>query len=446
MSLFSTLNTGASGLGVASVGLSIAGDNIANIGTVGYKQTRATFADFLPQDVFGLAGTGQVGTGAATNHVATLFGQGTLEASSSALDMAISGNGFFVVSGGQQDYFTRAGEFYLDDAGYVVTASGLNLQGYTAQDGSLSPTIGDLQIGDRTLPGTATTEIELTAQLSAETEAGTDLAAMDFFGTGTGANTLVEAGDASDFSTSVTVYDSLGVGHEVTVLFERTSDAQWTWRAVADASEVYDGTGAAFSSEEGYAFEVATGTVDFDTDGNVAAFTQTDTSATTPWTFYGASASALTFDFGMDAAGAATDGALTMAGSESSVSSIAQDGMSTGTLSSLAVDSDGTITGTYSNGEDLVLGKVALASFRAESGLERLGGTLFAATAASGEAAVGAAGTGGRGSISGSALEKSNVELEDQFVAMITAQRAYQASAKVVTAADESLQTLVNLL
>lgn len=446
MSLFSTLNVGASGLGVASMGLSVAGDNIANIGTTGYKQSRATFADFLPQDVFGLAGSGKLGTGAATNRVSTLFGQGTLEASDSALDMAISGNGFFVVSGGQQDYYTRNGEFYVDDGGYVTTANGLRLQGYTAEDGTLSPVVGDLRIADRTLPGTATSEIELEAQLSADTEIGTDLAALSFYGSGAGGATLTEAGDASDFSTSVTVYDSLGVAHDVTVLFERSSDSQWTWRAVADASEVYDGTGAAFASEEGYAFEVATGTVDFDTSGAISSFTQTDTSATTPWTFFGAAASSLSFDFGMDSTGVATDGALTMAGAESSVTSLTQDGMTTGSLTSLSVGSDGTVTGTYSNGEELTLGQVALATFRADAGLERIGGTLFAATAGSGEAAIGVAGTSGRGSITGSALEKSNVELEDQFVAMITSQRAYQANAKVITAADESLQTLVNLL
>lgn len=444
MSLFSTLNVGASGLGVASTGLSVAGDNIANIGTTGYKQTRATFADFLPQDVFGLAGTSQVGTGAATNNITTLFGQGTLEGSDSSLDMAINGKGFFVVNSGDNSYYTRAGEFYTDDSGYVVTASGLRLQGYTATDGALSPVVGDIQIENGVLPATATTEIELSAQLSAETEAGTDLAALSFYGTGTGTYaTMTEAGDAADFSTSVTIYDSLGVSHEVTVLFERTSSTDWTWRAVADASEVYDSTGTPYTTDENYAFELATGTCTFDSTGALTSCVPVDT---TGWTFYGAATQTLTFDFGVDSSGVATDGELTMSGSESSATSISQDGMTTGSLTSLEVDADGTISGTYSNGEEVTLGQVALASFKAESGLKRLGGTLFGATVSSGEAAVGVAGTGGRGSLTGSALEKSNVELEDQFVQMITYQRAYQASAKVVTAADESLQTLVNLL
>jgi flagellar hook protein FlgE len=296
------------------------------------------------------------------------------------------------------------------------------------------------------LPGEATTEITLDAILSAETEVGTDLAAIDLYGTGAGANTLAEAGAAADFSTSVTVYDSLGVPHDVTVLFERSGTSNWSWRAVADASEVYDSTGTQFSTDSGFGFEIASGTATFDTDGVLTGFSQTDTSATTAWTFSGAAATTLAFDFGVDTTGAATDGALTMGGSESSVSSVAQDGMANGELTSLAVDNDGTIVGSYTNGEEMTLGRVALATFKAESGLVRVGGTLFAASAAAGEPAVGIAGTGGRGAISGAALEASNVELEDQFVSMITSQRAYQASAKVISAADESLQTLVQLL
>ena len=446
MSLFSTLNVGGSGLGVASAGLGVSGDNIANIGTTGFKHGRATFADFMPQDTFGLAGQNQLGSGAAVNKIATMFGQGTLEDSDSSLDMAVSGGGFFVVNDGSQSYYTRNGEMYLDDSGYVTTAQGLRLQGYNATDGELSPIVTDLQLATPTIPGITTTEVTLEAILSAETEVGTDLAAIDMFGTGTGTNTLTEAGAAADFSTSVTVYDSLGVGHEVSVLWERSASDEWTWRAVADASEVYDSAAAQFSTDEGYAFEIATGTATFDTDGNISAFTQTDTSAATAWTFQGAASGDYVFDFGMDSTGVASDGAVTMNGDESSVSTIAQDGQSMGALSGLSVGTDGTITGSYTNGEDVTIGQVVLASFKAEAGLTKVGSTLFSATDAAGEPAIGAAGTGGRGTIAGNALERSNVELEDEFVTMIAYQRSYQANAKVVTAADESLQTLVQLL
>lgn len=446
MSLFSTLNVGASGLGVASMGLGVAGDNIANIGTTGYKHTRATFSDFLPQDVFGLGGVGKLGTGAITNYVSTQFGQGTINTSDSTLDMAIGGNGFFVVNTGDLSYYTRNGEFYMDDAGYITTPQGLRLQGYNAVEGSLSTQIDDLRLDSATIPGQATTTVVVDAVLSAETTVGTDLAALDFYGTGTGTNTLTEAGDAADFTASMTVYDSLGVSHDISVLFERSGTNTWNYRAVTDASGVYDGSGTAFSATEGSAFELASGTVTFDTDGKLTGFTQTNTSATTPWTFLGASAQDVAFDFGLDAAGLPTEGALTMAGDESSVTAVSQDGRSTGTLASLAVGSDGIITGSFTNGEQMVMGQVALATFTAQSGLVREGGTLFSASQAAGEPAVGAAGSGNRGTLSGSALETSNVDLEDEFVSMITSQRMYQANAKVISAADQSLQTLVNLV
>ncbi len=445
MSLFSTLHVGASGLGAASIGLGVAGDNIANIGTTGFKQTRASFADFLPQDTFGLARSGQMGTGVATNNISTLFGQGSIDVSDSSLDMAISGDGFFVVRNGAQDFYTRNGEFYVDESGYVTTGAGLRLQGYQATDGLVSTLTSDIQVSTATLPGQATSEVVFDAVLSAEEPTSATLSAIDFFGTGAGLNTIEEGADAAAFTTSMTIYDSLGVGHDVTVMFERDTANQWTWRAVADASEVYDtATGTAYTATEGFGFEVATGTVTFDVNGDLTGVTQTDT---TGWNFFGAGAQNPVFDFGIDpATGNALDGLLTMSGAESSVSAVSQDGMTTGELSTINVEDDGTITGTYTNGEELTLGQVLLATFQADNGLKRVGGTLFAETAYSGQPALGIAGTGGRGTVSGSSLERSNVELEDQFVNMITSQRMYQASAKVVSSADESLQVLVNLI
>ena len=443
MSIFSALNAGASGLGVSGAYLSTVGDNIANINTTGYKQSRATFADFMPQDVFGLAGGGQIGTGAAVNSVTTVFGQGTLEATGSATDMAISGNGFFIVSDGQQNLYTRNGEFGLDDEGYLVNQNGLNVQGYSATNGEITKGVGDLQVDTSSLPGTASSTVVVSAALSADEDVSDDLSALDFYGTGTGTSTLTEASDAADFTTSITTYDSLGVGHDVTILFERTGDSTWSYRAVTDASEVYDASGNAYATEADFPFEMASGTVTFDTDGQLTAVTQT---STTGYTFQGTTEPSLTFDFGLDTAGSPTDGALTMAGEESAVSAISQDGNSTGSLSSIAVQSDGSILGSYSNGEQVTLGQVALASFAAESGLDRVGGTLFTATQAAGAPLIGPAGTGSLGTISGYALEKSNVELEDQFVAMITAQRSYQASSRVISTVNDTLGSLLQIV
>ena len=444
MSLFSTLRTGASGLGVASTDLSVIGDNIANIGTIGYKQSRANFADFLPQDVFSLKGGSQLGTGAVTSSVSVLFGQGSVEATGSVSDMAISGSGLFVVSDGVQDFYTRAGNFSEDSAGHLTLGS-LRLQGYTATDGDLSSVVGDITIDHASIPGEPTSAITLEAQLDSATDyATTPLSALAFYGTGAGGATLSEAGAAADFSTSITIYDSLGEPHDATVLYERTGESTWSWHAVTDATSVYDSTGTAYSTTDGEAFELASGTVTFDTDGNLTSF-GTPTTAT-GWNFAGAAEPTISFEFGLDDAGATNDGALSMHGGGSFVTSISQDGTATGSLSSWAVGEDGTITGQYSNGDDRVLGQVVLANFATTDGLQRAGQSLFMATSAAGEPVIGAPTSGGFGTLYGYALEKSNVELEDQFVMMISAQRSYQANSKVISTVADTLSTLMNIV
>jgi len=341
--------------------------------------------------------------------------------------------------------YTRDGEFFLDGNGFLTNASGMNLQGYNAIGGTVVPQLTDLQIDSAGVPGSATANITLDAMLSADTEPGSDLAAMDFYGTGSGTNTFEDAVNASDYSTSTTVYDSLGVGHDVTILFERQDDNTWQYRAITDATSVYDSSGNAFSTDDGAAFEIASGTVDFGTDGAISAFTPDAASATT-WTFLGADPTDLNFDFGMDSSGNLTSGALQMSGSESTVSSITQDGYGPGSLTGIEIQPDGSILGSYTNGQQTTLGQVTLATFASEAGLERQGGSMYSAGLNSGLPTFGQPGSGSFGSISGNSLEQSNVDLETELVGMITYQRTYQANAKVVSAANETLQSLVNML
>ena len=438
MSLFSTLNVGASGLGVSSTQLSVIGDNIANVNTTGFKQTRASFADFLPQTYFGLAGPSTLGTGAATNRLTTLFGQGVLEATGNSTDMAISGGGFFVVNDGKQNYYSRDGAFYLDQDGFMVNTGGMRVQGYMADAAEqLSPVLGDMQIDTSTIPPTATANIVLEATMaeSADTAGLYDTplqtVAASFWGAGAGGVTVNDAATAADFSTSISVYDSRGTAHDVTLVFEQTTNSDWVWYAVADAGQVFNGGTPV--GPAGEAFQIASGTANFDTSGN---FVTSTTVNTTGWTFSGASATNIAFDFT----------GLQMGGDEDSVTSIQQDGNGIGELIGLTVGDDGTISGTYTNGEERLLAQVATATFQAEWGLDRAGNNLFSATQQSGDPAIGAPGTGSRGSVTGSALEKSNVNLEEQFVNMITAQRSYQANASVISAADQTLQKLVSLV
>ena len=445
MSLFNTLNTGASGLSVNTTSLSVIGDNIANINTVGFKGSQARFADMLPASVPGLGQTYQVGTGARSGQVATNFGQGSLQGSGSVLDMGITGNGFFAVSSGENTYYTRDGSFYMDNEGYIVNGGGLRLQGYqSSEKGDLTTLLGDLQIDQSPVAGEASSEISLTANLSAEAafvdddgNPATPLADLDIEGGGV---SIEDAALEADYATSITIYDSLGVAHEATVLFERNADDTWSWSAVVDQGEL-SGAGP---DDSGVAFQIASGEATFDTDGNMTSSTQTNTAEA--WNYEGAAYLDIAFLFGADGSGNDTDGGVTMTGNESTVTSISQDGYGAGDLSNLTIDAEGVITGVYSNGENVVLGQVALATFSSDSGMERIGGNLFHASKDAGAPAMGVPDSGGRGTVNAYALEKSNVNLEDEFVHMIEAQRAYQSNARVITTANETLQELVNLV
>lgn len=445
MSLFSTMNTAASGLGVSSSSLAVIGDNVANMNTTGFKSTRSEFADYLPQDVFGLAGPSQVGKGAGVNNLQTMFGQGALNTSQNPLDMAISGDGFFVVSDGVSDFYTRSGEFYLDDDGFVVTAQGGRLQGYNVDNnGTLGATVGDLQLDLDPVQPAATTAITLTATLDADTPVTGGVAGLTLTG-GAAADTLEDAANAADFATSVTTYDSLGVAHEVTMLWEYAGANAWNWYAVVDGGEL-DSAALAGASVPGNAYQIASGTAEFDGSGQLTVFTEAQTSVGDPWAFNGADPGDITFDFGLDAAGLATDGRVRMLAGTSSVSGVSQDGYPPGDLVGLSTEIDGTITGRYSNGQEYTMGQVVLARFPANAELERTGNTLFRATIGSGDPAIGVAGTGGRGRIAGNSLEQSNVDLEREFVNMITSQRSYQANARMIDTANSTLQELVQLV
>jgi flagellar hook protein FlgE len=444
MSLFNTLGTGASGMGAASMGLAVIGDNIANVGTTGYKSSRAYFADVFPEFVGTGSGPAKLGRGAMLGGIGANFGQGALESTGGALDFAVSGAGFFPVRSNGETFYTRDGSFKLDKDGFVTTLGGGRVQGYQAQDGVLSTQVGDLQLDlSDVLPEPTSTIVmnaNLTADVSDLLSTPPVVGGMTFDGATVD---IADATAAADFSTSVSIVDELGLTHEVTVLYEATAGGDWDWTAVVDGGEVdTDGDGLP-NGTRGRAFEIASGTVSF-TGPTLSGFTQTNTTAA--WNFTGAAAQSFTFDMGIDASGVPTSGSLTQVGQESTVTAITHDGRRGGSVLDLEVASDGTINAVFDNGSRRAVGAVALAQFAAEGELERAGGNLFRSTWRSGEALLGTAGQSGLGSVVSRSLERSNTDLEGEFVAMIQAQRSYQANAGVIRAADETLQELVRLV
>lgn len=424
MSLFNTLNTGITGLGSNGLNMSVIGDNISNLNTVGYKGSQAEFQDLILQQLGG--GRGQLGQGSFTGKVAQVFGQGSLENSANGTDMAIDGKGFFVVADteGNQMY-SRAGQFRLDNSGYLTNVAGARLQGYPAlADGSLSTAVGDLQIGSAPIAGTATTEVMVQANLQSSEDTTTVPTAP------------VEPGDVSSlatFTSSTVVYDSLGAAHDVTLAYYKTGVNTWTFKAYADSEEV--------GGPAGELTEISTGTLNFDTDGTLDTTTSTVTSSSV--TFAGAAAQTVDFDFGI-----ATDdvGSMLQTDNDSTITDLDPNGNGAGTLANFDIATDGMVTGVYTNGETAELGQVVLATFQSEQNLTRVGQNMYAATRESGQATIAAADSGGRGVIHGYALEMSNVDIEKQFVKMIQSQKGYQASARVVSGADELLQELMQIV
>jgi flagellar hook protein FlgE len=424
MSLTTSLYTGLSGLSAESTDLSVIGDNIANANTIGFKQSRTSFADALSQE---LIGAGQVGLGANVQTVQKLVAQGSLSNTGNATDLALSGNGFFMVKGthdGQDGtFYTRAGQFTVDKAGDLVNLEGLKVQGFPADPaGVVGGVPGDLQVGTAISQPSATTTLTTKGNLKADAVIPPAWNATDPTNT-------------SNFPTSVVIYDSLGQAHQVDTYYRRTGAGTWEFHSLTDGGGLAGGTA-------GTATEIASGTLTFDTDGKLSAVTQTSSftplNATTP--------QPLTLNLGDPTSTGGTGLAgLTQTASPSASTFISQDGFAAGTLSNVTVDTSGNVTGAFSNGQTRVLGQVAVASFQAQDQLRRSGGNLFEATQGAGQPAVGTASSGGRGAIIAGALEQSNVDLATQFVQMISAQRGFEANSKTITTADSLLSELIQL-
>jgi flagellar hook protein FlgE len=432
MSIVNMMSTGTSGIAAEGQALSVAGDNIANVNTIGFKAQRAIFGDMLGR----MGGVGSAaGAGVRALGVQNLFTQGALSSTGVSTDLAIEGDGFFVMKGvaGGVDgqYYSRAGQFRFDKDGYFTNPSGLQVQGYKSlPDGRIDTNLTSLQVAQTTIPPKPTGKVTIVGNLDSN---ATQPAAFD----------PANAGTTSNFSTTVTVYDSLGKAHALNVYFSKgAAPGQWDYNATVDGGDVSGGTA-------GTPTLVGSGSLTYNTSG--ALDTQT---VTTPiaLNFTGAAPNQrVDLNFGApitpgagQKAGTGLDGMSSFAVG-SSINTQAQDGTSVGELQGVEIDSQGTMRGLYSNGQKLDIGVLALAKFPSNDGLSRLGNGVWSATSRSGEAAIGLPKTGGRGMLNAGSLEQSNVDLAQQFVDLIGHQRAFQANSKTITTADDMLQEIVNL-
>ncbi|MEO8551868.1 MAG: flagellar hook-basal body complex protein, partial [Kofleriaceae bacterium] len=336
-----SLYIGVNGLTAHGDAISIVGDNIANTSTVGFKRERAQFSDMLGGVINGQRAGGGVRLGAAQ----TMFEQGQLTSTGNALDMGISGHGLFVVNGNHDghdaNFYTRNGQFHLDNKGTVVNSEGLKLQGYTMDANGVRGTkVGDLALGSTQSPAVATTRAKLTMQLQADSPVVT------------GAFDPLNPNTTSTYATSMTAYDSLGKSHQVQMYYRNMGGNNWEVHSMVDGGEA--------GGTAGTPIEIATGNISFDGSGNFVSSTVTPANVT----FTNANAQTIAFDFSE---------ATQRAGQQSATNASDIDGHAAGNLTDVSVNSDGTIEGIYDNGDKRTIAQVAIASVQNEEGLSRAG-------------------------------------------------------------------------
>jgi flagellar hook protein FlgE len=537
----SSFSTSLSGLDAEEQALSVISNNLANLNTTAFKAGTPIFSDLFYQ-LLGTDGAGdpvQVGVGATMSSVDSPFTQGSISTTGVPTDVAIQGNGLFILDQGGTQLYTRAGDFTLNSQGYLVDSNGSYVMGYPAVNGTISTsqTLAPIQISSGQIyPPNATTELQLDMNLNATgaptaasgtltltgnanndetvtiggttytfvtalsttpavadqvligaaasdtlnnlaaaitggevgtegigtiystgTVANTQVTAtasgstltLQSLATGTGGNDITTTTDMANgsfasgtltggtapgsFSTPITVYDSLGNSHVLTFNFTETSSGTWSYQITVPAADV---------GSTGNPVVVGNGTLQFDSSGNLISPAANVSGIDIKGLTDGASTLNLTWQL-YSSSGAPL---ITQTASASATSATEQNGYSSGTLQSYAINSSGVIDGVLSNGQTIALGQIALDTFPNYDGLTNLGSNDYQASLASGVPSVGAPGTGGSGTLDGGSLEASNVDIATAFTQLITAERGYEANAKAITTADDITQAAINLI
>jgi flagellar hook protein FlgE len=397
--------TALTGLESNNTALNTIANNLANMSTVGYKDQTDQFSTLFYQQLnSGVNGSVQVGVGTQVATTETDFSNGSPTPTTQTTDMALQGNGFFVVDDHGQQELTRAGNFVLNTTGALQTTSGASVMGYPAANGSI--TVGSgvqpivLPLG-QTMASKQTGTMNIQANLDASASADA----------------------TSSVPAPVTLYDSLGTAHQATVTFTKTGSNTWSYNIALPAGDAAGGAGT-------------TGTLTFDGAGNLTS--PTGSIGGISFTGLADGASNMNFSWNLSS--------LTQTASSSNVAGATQDGYGSGSYQDFSVDGNGVVQANFSNGQSQVIGQVAVATVANMQGLQATNNTAFLATQASGPVVIGTPGTAGRGTIEDKALESSNVDVSTEFSALIVAQRAFEANSKSITTFDQATQEAINMI
>lgn len=458
-----SLYSGVSGLQNHQTRMDVIGNNVSNVNTTGFKRGRVNFQDMISQQLSGAArpteelggvNPKEVGLGMTIATIEQVFTQGNLQSTGVSTDVAIQGNGFFIMKNGEESFYTRNGAFGLDRDGTLVNpANGMRVQGWMARElngemvvsTAATPTDLVIPVGSKD-PAKATTNVNFACNLNKNTPE------------------ILEGASASDiakgtWSTEQKIYDSFGNEHLLNVSFRRVVGNPNQWEATVNI----DPDNAEFTQTR-----VGLGTTDgvqntfivyFDNFGRLASVTDTSGNVTNPegeivlqtsFTVPNANADEngnpyrQTMNISLGTIGDMKN-TITQSASKSTTKAYSQDGYTLGYLDNFKIDSTGTITGVYSNGTNRVIGQLALATFANDRGLEKAGDNTYVESNNSGMASIGESGVAGKGSLLAGALEMSNVDLSEQMTDMIVTQRGFQSNAKTIQTADTLLETVLSL-
>ena len=458
-----SLWAGVSGMQNHQTRMDVIGNNIANVNTTGFKKGRVDFQDMISQQLSGAAAPTtevggvnpkEVGLGVQTAAIHNIFTQGNLQSTGVGTDVAIQGNGFFVLKNGEQSFYTRNGAFGIDKDGTLVNpANGYRVQGWMARElngemviqTAASATDLVIPVGSKD-PARATQNVNFACNLNKNTPE------------------IPEGANAADvakgtWATEFKIYDSFGNEHNLAVSFTRVVGSPNQWRATVNVDPEnadFTQTRVGLNTNDGTTNEFF---VEFDNMGTLRRVTDSvngtsndggeillQTSFTVPEANPDADGNPYrqTFNINLGTIGSMRN-TITQSASQSSTKAFAQDGYTLGYLDNFKIDSSGIITGVYSNGTNRRIGQIALASFTNQSGLEKAGDNTYVESNNSGQAKIGESGIAGKGSLLAGALEMSNVDLTDQFTDMIVTQRGFQSNASTIRTADTLLETVLSL-
>jgi flagellar hook protein FlgE len=405
-------STALSGLQADSGAINIIGNDLANLNTIGYKANEVSFQDLLSQSVG--AGGSQVGLGVGPVTAVPQFTQGGIQSTGGPTDAAIEGDGFFVVNDqNNQILYTRDGSFQLNASGQLVTTSGDLVQGWSATNGTVNtngPT-GNIKVPLGTnIPATPTTQMSMSLNLNAGAASG------------------------ATFNAPIQVFDSEGNSHTLTVTFTNNGSNSWGYAVTIPAADL----------QQGGTTQVATGTLTFDSSGNLSAPTAAQDPQQISIAGLADGAASMTINWNLhDSAG---NGTITQYAEASGVGATSQNGAAAGQISNVSLANGGLLVADYSNGQQLTVGQLALASISNPDSLLNVGNNNLKAAPDSATPAIGTANSGSRGQIVAGALESSTVDIAQEFTNLLTFQNSYQANSRVITTSDELLQETVNLI